>query len=69
MEKRRERYPLPTAIELMRVVKLSEAAELAGLSPRTLERLHPEKIIRMSPGRRGMRVRDALLIRDGEGDA
>ena len=54
-----------SALELMRIVPLSEAARLSGLSARTLQRNHSDKVIRMSPGRIGMRVRDALMIGGG----
>jgi hypothetical protein len=49
-------------IELMRIIPLSEASQLAGVSARTLARAFPEKIMWASPGRRGMRVGDALQI-------
>jgi hypothetical protein len=49
-------------IELDRVVTIRQAAKLAGLSERTLTRTRADKIIRISPGRIGMRVRDALMI-------
>src|SRR5262249_62274424 len=51
-----------TAIELQRVASLSEAARLAGVSVDTLQRHHADKILRLSPRRLGMRVRDALSI-------
>jgi hypothetical protein len=49
-------------IELDRVVTIRQAAKLAGVSERTLRDTRADKIIRISPGRIGMRVRDALLI-------
>jgi len=70
MSKRRlETEPLPTAVQLMRIVSLRQAAELAGVSARTMQRTHPDKIIRISPGRLGMRVRDALMIAEAKRDA
>jgi hypothetical protein len=48
--------------ELNRIVSLPEAARLRGVSVDTLKR-HPRlarKIIRVSPRRLGMRVRDAI---------
>jgi hypothetical protein len=53
-----------TALELARIAPLSEAAELSGLSEDTLRRRFADKIISLSPKRRGMRVRDALLLSD-----
>jgi hypothetical protein len=51
-----------TAIELHRIAPLVEAARLAGVSVDTLQRHHADKILRLSPRRLGMRVRDALLL-------
>jgi hypothetical protein len=51
-------------LALARIVTLREASELAGVSPDTLKRRHPTKIIRLSPRRLGMRVRDALFLTD-----
>lgn len=49
--------------DLDRVVTLRQAAELAGVSVRTLWRNRPDKFVRLSPGRIGMRKRDALLMK------
>jgi hypothetical protein len=49
-------------LELERIAPIKEAAELRGVSQDTLERTDPDKIIEISPKRRGMRVRDALMI-------
>jgi hypothetical protein len=51
-----------TAIELQRIVSLSEAARLSGLSKDGLQRHYPDKILQLSPRRLGMRVVDALLL-------
>jgi len=51
-----------TAIELERIAPLSEAARLAGVSKDTLQRHHADKILKLSPRRLGMRVRDALDV-------
>lgn len=51
-----------TPLELLRVAPMDEASRLAGASVDTLERHHGEKIVTISPRRRGMRVLDALLI-------
>lgn len=52
----------PSWIELQRVVDLKEASRLAGMSVDTIKRHHSDKIIDLSPRRRGMRVRDALML-------
>lgn len=54
-----------TWIELQRIVDLKEASRLSGLSIDTIKRRHLSKIIDLSPRRRGMRVRDALMIASG----
>jgi hypothetical protein len=53
---------LPENHELDRVVSLQQAARLMGVSPDTIRRRHSEKILRLSPRRQGMRLRDALLL-------
>lgn len=49
-------------IELRRVVSLQEAARLSGMSTDTIKRRHRNKIINLSPRRRGMRLGDALSL-------
>jgi hypothetical protein len=51
-------------LALARIVTLREAAQLAGCSEDTLKRRHSSKIIRISPRRLGMRIRDALFLAD-----
>jgi hypothetical protein len=51
-------------LALARIISLREAAQLAGCSEDTLKRRHPSKIIRISPRRLGMRIRDALFLAD-----
>lgn len=63
--KRIEDEELPTAIMLMRIVNIRKAAELAGVSKNTLLAHFADKIIQITPGRIGMRVRDALRIAEG----
>jgi hypothetical protein len=55
-------YTRLTVIELERIAPLSEAARLAGVSKDTLQRHHADKILKLSPRRLGMRVRDALDV-------
>jgi hypothetical protein len=50
------------AIELLRVAPMAEAERLSGLSEDSLQRHHSDKIKKLSPRRRGMRVIDALMI-------
>ena len=54
--------PLPSALELQRLVKLEEAARLGSTSIDFLEDHHADKIIYLSPRMRRMRVGDALHI-------
>jgi hypothetical protein len=49
-------------IELRRKVPLSEASRLTNLSPDTIRRRYPDKIVRLSPRRVGMTLRDVLAI-------
>jgi hypothetical protein len=52
----------PTWLELERVIPLSEAGQITNLSRDGLQRHHGDKIIRLSPRRVGMKLRDALAI-------
>jgi hypothetical protein len=52
------------AVELLRIAPMPEAAHLSSLSPDTLEREHGDKIVTLSPRRKGMRVVHALLLRE-----
>jgi hypothetical protein len=52
-------------VELNRIATLPEACHLSSLSEDSLRRYHADKIIRLSPKRSGMRVRDALMIGQG----
>jgi hypothetical protein len=51
-----------TLIERLRIVPLVEAARLSGVSEDSLKRHYPEKLIRLSPRRIGMRQGDALML-------
>ena len=48
--------------ELDRILPLEQAAEVSSLSADTLKRRHLDKLIRLSPRRLGMRLRDALML-------
>jgi hypothetical protein len=52
----------PDWIELQRIVDLKEASRLSGLSVDSIKRHHSDKIIDLSPRRRGMRLGDALTL-------
>jgi hypothetical protein len=55
-------HPFSVDIELDRIVSITEASKLSNLSPDTLRRVHRDKIVRLSPRREGMRIRDALMF-------
>jgi hypothetical protein len=55
----------PTWLELERVLALGEVERITGISKDTLQRHHADKIVRLSPRRRGMKLRDALAITKG----
>jgi hypothetical protein len=56
----------PEDLRLQQIVPLKEAARLRGVSEDTLVRTDPEKIIKLSPRRSGMRVGDALMLGKSE---
>ncbi len=51
-------------IDLNRILALTEAAHLRGVSEDTLKRTDPDKVLQLSPRRLGMRVKDALMLHD-----
>jgi hypothetical protein len=57
------RRPLSAELELERIVSLAEGAELSSLSEDSLIRHHRDKLIKLSPGRYGLRIRDALFLK------
>lgn len=52
----------PSALDLERIVTLSQAAELSGISEDGWRRHHKHLIRRLSPRRVGVKLRDALAI-------
>jgi hypothetical protein len=56
------RVELRPDLELNRIVSLAEAAALRGVSKDTIKRRYPEIIIKLSPRRVGVRLRDALNL-------
>jgi len=51
----------------MGVASMKESSKLAGISTDGLKRYHPEKILNLSPRRRGMRRHVALSIGQAKG--
>jgi hypothetical protein len=56
----------PSWLELERVLPLPEVEKITSLSHDSLKRRHRNKIVRLSPRRVGMKLRDALAIASGE---
>jgi hypothetical protein len=54
------------ALELLRIAQMAEAEHLSGLSEDTLLRHHGDKVHKLSPRRNGMRVIDALMLRNSK---
>jgi hypothetical protein len=59
-----EQAAKPSWLELQRIITMEEGARLAGVSLDTLKRRHADKIIRLSPRRRGIRISDALMLKE-----
>jgi hypothetical protein len=57
-----QELPELTALELNRIVRMSEAARLSGLSEDSLKRNHSDKIMQLGPRAIGMRVGHALQL-------
>jgi hypothetical protein len=55
--------PKFTALELERVCEPPEAERLSTLSWDTIERHYADKVIHLSPRRRGMKLRDVISLR------
>jgi hypothetical protein len=53
---------LSRELELEQIVPLEQAQELSSLSRGTILREHQDKLIKLSPRRIGMRLRDALML-------
>ena len=56
-------FKLSPELELERIVSLGTAEKVSNLSPNSWKRRHPDKIIKLSPRRLGVRLRDALMLR------
>ena len=57
---------LLTPIELLRVVPMPEAERLSSLSEDTIIRRYPDKVVKLSKRRNGMRQIDALMLGSSE---
>jgi hypothetical protein len=56
-------FRLSPEVELEKIISLKSAQKVSGLSPDSWKRHHPDKIIELSPRRRGVRLRHALMLR------
>jgi len=55
---------LPPGRELDRIISLQEAEKISSLSVDSWKRHHADKVIELSPRRLGVRLRDALMLRE-----
>jgi hypothetical protein len=55
-------FKLSPRLELERIISLEEAEKVSSLSPDSWKRSHSDKIIKLSPRRLGVRLRDALML-------
>jgi hypothetical protein len=55
-------FRLSSERELDRIISLQEAEKISNLSVDSWKRIHPDKIIKLSPRRLGIRLRDALML-------
>jgi hypothetical protein len=55
-------FELPPEHKLDKIVSLTQAESISGLSVETWKRVHPDKLIQLSPRRIGVRLRDALML-------
>jgi hypothetical protein len=55
----------PTWLEMESVKPLAVASEITSLGPDALRRNYSDLVIRLSPNRDGMRLRDILAIASG----
>jgi hypothetical protein len=55
----------PTPFDLDRMLTLAEVVELVGVSRDSIQRHYAHLIRRITPGRVGIRMRDALTIGEG----
>jgi hypothetical protein len=60
-----DEFKLPHGHELDRIITLREAEKISTLSPDSWKRNHPDKIVKLSPRREGVRIGDALMLGRG----
>jgi hypothetical protein len=53
-------------LELLRIAPMDECERLSSLSEDTLKREHSDKVKKISKRRDGMRVLDALMLREAD---
>ena len=58
----KRRFELSHELELERIVTLTEAHDLSGLSPDTWRRRYPQLILRLSPRRCGIKLKHVLNV-------
>jgi len=54
--------PLPRGRELDRIISLQAAEKASSLSVDSWKRHHRDKLVKLSPRRYGVRLRDALML-------
>jgi hypothetical protein len=65
MPKRKNRPVEAIDLTLERILSMQEASQITSLSVDTLERRYRHLIVRLSPRRRGIKLRAALAITNG----
>ena len=55
----------PSWIELESIKPMPVAAKITSLSPDTIRRKYPELVVKLSPRRDGIKLRDVLAIASG----
>jgi hypothetical protein len=58
------KFALSEERELDRILDMKEVERVSGLSDDVWKREHPDKIIKLSKRRIGVRLRDALMLPD-----
>lgn len=59
------RTNLPSWLELESVRDLTEIEKITSLSRETIQRRYPQLVVKLSPRRRGMKLKHALAITSG----
>jgi hypothetical protein len=55
-------FKLSPELQLERIISLQEAEKVSDLSADSWKRHHSDKVIKLSPRRLGVRLRDALML-------